>query len=46
LGFTQLFFPPAAIVLPWIISTQLGLVALASIVLFPLGAFLASLNHD
>lgn len=41
LGFIQLFFPPAAIVLPWIISPQLGLIALASIILFPLGAYLA-----
>ncbi|MEY3806797.1 MAG: hypothetical protein RIR69_1609 [Actinomycetota bacterium] len=46
LGFIQLFFPPAAIVLPWIISPQLGLIALASLVLFPLGAFLASLGED
>jgi hypothetical protein len=44
LGFFQLFFPPAAIVLPWIISPQLGLIALASIILFPFGAFLASVN--
>ncbi len=44
LGFFQLFFPPAAIVLPWIISPQLGLIALASIILFPLGAYLASVN--
>ena len=44
LGFIQLFFPPAAIVLPWIISPQLGLIALASIILFPLGAYLASTN--
>jgi hypothetical protein len=44
LGFFQLFFPPAAIVLPWIISPQLGLIAVASIILFPLGAFLASVN--
>lgn len=44
LGFIQLFFPPAAIVLPWIISPQLGLIALASIILFPLGAYLASMN--
>jgi len=46
LGFIQLFFPPAAIVLPWIISPQLGLIALASIVLFPVGAFLASVNEE
>jgi hypothetical protein len=44
LGFIQLFFPPAAIVLPWIISPQLGLIALASIVLFPLGILLSSVN--
>lgn len=44
LGFIQLFFPPAAIVLPWIISPQLGLIALVSIILFPLGAYLASMN--
>lgn len=31
-------------VLPWIISPQLGLIALASIILFPFGAFLASVN--
>jgi hypothetical protein len=46
LGFIQLFFPPAAIVLPWIISTQLGLVALASIVLFPVGVFLVSVHKQ
>lgn len=45
LGFIQLFFPPAAIVLPWIISPQLGLIALMSIVLFPLGAFLKDLEN-
>jgi hypothetical protein len=46
LGFIQLFFPPAAVVLPWIISPQLGLIALASVVLFPVGAFLASMNEE
>lgn len=46
LGFIQLFFPPAAIVLPWTISPQLGLVALTSIILFPLGAFLASMDEE
>ena len=46
LGFIQLFFPPAAIVLPWTISPQLGLIALASIVLFPLGAFLENINEE
>jgi|LakMenE01Jun11ns_1017448.scaffolds.fasta_scaffold9589115_2 hypothetical protein len=42
LGFIQLFFPPAAIVLPWMVSPQLGLIALASMVLFPLGVFLVN----
>ena len=46
LGFIQLFFPPAAVVLPWIISPQLGLIALASIVLFPLGILLSSVNKQ
>jgi hypothetical protein len=44
LGFFQLFFPPAAIVLPWLISPQLGSIALASIIFFPLGAYLASVS--
>jgi hypothetical protein len=44
LGFIQLFFPPAAVVLPWIISPQLGLIALASVVLFPLGVILMSVD--
>jgi hypothetical protein len=44
LGFFQLFFPPAAIVLPWLISPQLGFIALASVVLFPLGVILMCVN--
>ena len=44
LGLFQLFFPPAAIVLPWLISPQLGLIALASVVLFPLGVILMSVD--
>jgi hypothetical protein len=44
LGFIQLFFPPAAVVLPWIISPQLGLIALASVILFPPGVILMSVD--
>jgi hypothetical protein len=45
LGFIQLFFPPAAVVLPWIVSPQLGLIALASVVLFLLGVILMSVDQ-
>lgn len=38
LGFLQLFFPPAALVLPWIIDPLYGVAGMASLAAYVLGA--------
>lgn len=45
LGFIQLFFPPAAIVLPWIIDPLYGIAAVASLPLVALGVVMADLEE-
>ena len=45
LGLIQLLVPPAELVLPWIISTRLGVLSLVSLGLTLMGAWMQS-RHD
>lgn len=42
LGLIQLLVPPAELVLPWLISTRLGVISVVSVVLMVVGAWLQS----
>ena len=42
LGLIQLLIPPAELVLPWVISTRLGMFSLLSVVLMAVGAWMQS----
>ena len=42
LGLIQLLIPPAELVLPWVISTRLGMFSLLSVLLMAVGAWLQS----
>ena len=42
LGLIQLLIPPAELVLPWLISTRLGVLSLVSVALMLVGAWMQS----
>lgn len=46
LGLIQLLVPPAELVLPWLVSTRLGVLSVVSLVLTVVGAAIQSKKDD